>query len=85
MTLKHISNARDPFESQTPFYVLIETQVNYLYYMSSKNTQGSNKEHDDAKLDSYLTTLMENEVVVDGVVAQDSTQAHLFWVCFLYY
>ena len=66
MALKHIANAREPFDSQTPFYVLVETQ-------------GSNKEHDDAKLDQFLTTLMEDEIVSDGVVAQDSTQAALFW------
>ena len=66
LTLKHIENARDPFESQVPFYVLIETQ-------------GSTKEHDDSKLDSYLTKLMEDGVVCDGVVAQDQSQATLFW------
>ncbi|KAJ3338785.1 hypothetical protein HDU91_001125, partial [Kappamyces sp. JEL0680] len=66
LTLKHIANARDPFETQTPFYVLVETQ-------------GSNKEHDDAKLDAFLTTLMEESIVADGVLAQDSTQASLFW------
>ena len=66
LTLKHLDGVRDPFEAQVPFYVLIETQ-------------GSSKEHDDAKLDTYLTKLMEDGVVSDGVVAQDQSQASLFW------
>lgn len=66
LTLKHLPNARDPFTSITPFYVLIETQ-------------GSNKEHDDAKLFAYLESVMEDGIVVDGVLAQDSNQADMFW------
>lgn len=49
-----------------PFYVLIETS-------------GSNKEHDDAKLESFLESAMEEGVVSDGVVSQDESQLKTLW------
>ena len=66
VTLKHTPSVRDPFDSQTPFYVLIETQ-------------GSNKDHDDTKLFSFLESLLDQEIVADGVLAQDQSQQDLFW------
>lgn len=48
------------------FYVLIETS-------------GSNKDHDDEKLGALMEDLMENEVVEDGVLAQDETQMTGLW------
>lgn len=57
---------RDPFDTQYPFYVLIETH-------------GSNHDHDDAKLQGLLEDLMEGGEVVDGVVAQDESQAQSLW------
>jgi len=58
--------ANDPLQSTYPFYVLIETS-------------GSNKEHDDEKLGTYLEGLMAEGVVQDGVVAQDTTQSQKLW------
>lgn len=57
---------RDPLSSSFPFYVLIETH-------------GSNKDHDDEKLSSLLEILMEEDIVQDGVVAQDETQIQNLW------
>ncbi|WFD20886.1 (R)-2-hydroxyglutarate--pyruvate transhydrogenase [Malassezia caprae] len=67
VVLSHSSmNLRDPFESRHPMYVLIETS-------------GSNKEHDDAKLQALLEDLLESDVITDGVLAQDETQVKALW------
>lgn len=55
-----------PFEEEHPFYVLIETS-------------GSNKEHDDAKLEAFLESAIEEGLVLDGVVAQDETELYNLW------
>ncbi|KAK6464647.1 hypothetical protein DFJ63DRAFT_317942 [Scheffersomyces coipomensis] len=56
-----------PIESaEYPFYVLIETS-------------GSNKDHDDEKLETFLGTAMENGLVEDGIIAQDETQLKNLW------
>lgn len=55
-----------PLEEEYPFYVLIETS-------------GSNKEHDDTKLETFLETAMEEGLVEDGIVAQDETQLKTLW------
>ncbi|WWD20000.1 hypothetical protein CI109_104473 [Kwoniella shandongensis] len=57
---------RKVFETEGDFYCLIETG-------------GSNAEHDEAKLSALLEHLMENEMVLDGVLAQDSTQFQSLW------
>ncbi|GME78447.1 unnamed protein product [Ambrosiozyma monospora] len=49
-----------------PFYVLIETS-------------GSNKDHDDAKLESFLENVMEDGTVSDGTVSQDESQLRTLW------
>mmetsp|Transcript_13765 Transcript_13765/g.34611 ORF Transcript_13765/g.34611 Transcript_13765/m.34611 type:complete len:434 (+) Transcript_13765:250-1551(+) len=59
-------HCRDPLESPYPFYLLIETS-------------GSKAEHDTAKLEAFLEAAMEDGCVVDGVVAQDETQAKDLW------
>ncbi|KAH8151047.1 uncharacterized protein LAJ45_04748 [Morchella importuna] len=62
-----VTGKRRPLEGEaTPYYVLIETS-------------GSNKEHDDAKLEAFLEHVMEEGVVSDGVLAQDETQARALW------
>ncbi|KAF9154843.1 hypothetical protein DFQ26_009938 [Actinomortierella ambigua] len=61
-----VAGKKDPLESMHPFYVLIETS-------------GSNKDHDDEKLNTFLEKLLEDEVVQDGVVAQDQTQVKNLW------
>ncbi|KAI9477991.1 MAG: hypothetical protein EXX96DRAFT_233854 [Benjaminiella poitrasii] len=53
-------------EKEYPFYVLIETS-------------GSNKDHDDEKLTTYLENMMVEGVAEDGVVAQDETQIKSLW------
>ena len=64
---KHLAAGKnDPLESPHPFYVLIETS-------------GSNKDHDDEKLTNYLEGLLTDEIVQDGVVAQDTTQFKNLW------
>ncbi|KAI5465639.1 D-lactate dehydrogenase 2 precursor [Mariannaea sp. PMI_226] len=55
-----------PLEGEHPFYCLIETS-------------GSNGEHDYAKLEAFLEDVMTNEVIADGVVAQDETQIKNLW------
>lgn len=54
------------FETEGDFYCLIETG-------------GSNAEHDEAKVADLLEHLMGNEMVLDGVLAQDETQAKSLW------
>ncbi|RKP24180.1 FAD linked oxidase, C-terminal domain-containing protein, partial [Syncephalis pseudoplumigaleata] len=46
---------KDPLTSQYPFYVLVETQ-------------GSDREHDMAKLNGFLEKLLESSIVDDGVI-----------------
>jgi D-lactate dehydrogenase (cytochrome) len=65
MVEKHSSLSR-PLDSEFPFYVLIETS-------------GSNKEHDDTKLEQFLEGAITDELVSDGVVAQDETQLRNLW------
>ena len=55
-----------PLEQEYPFYVLIETS-------------GSNKSHDDAKLEKFLEGTMESGLVVDGTIAQDETELMNLW------
>ena len=47
-------------------YVLIETS-------------GSNKQHDDEKLQTLIEALIESGTVSDGVLAQDETQIKSLW------
>ncbi|KAF9383377.1 hypothetical protein CPB97_006512 [Podila verticillata] len=61
-----VAGANNPLQSAHEFYVLIETS-------------GSNKDHDDEKLSNYLEGLMSDEIVQDGVVAQDTTQVRNLW------
>jgi len=66
-TLVHqVTKNKRPLEGEHPFYCLIETS-------------GSNSEHDNEKLEKFLEDVMENEIVSDGVVAQDETQVKSLW------
>ncbi|OBA20051.1 hypothetical protein METBIDRAFT_212020 [Metschnikowia bicuspidata var. bicuspidata NRRL YB-4993] len=59
--------ADHPIESgQYPFYILIETS-------------GSNRDHDMEKLETFLGNAMEEELVDDGIIAQDETQLRNLW------
>ncbi|OHE92335.1 FAD linked oxidase domain-containing protein [Colletotrichum orchidophilum] len=55
-----------PLEGEHPFYCLIETS-------------GSNGDHDYEKLEGFLEDVMSNEIVSDGVLAQDQTQSKALW------
>ncbi|KAK9380551.1 uncharacterized protein V2V93DRAFT_391565 [Kockiozyma suomiensis] len=60
------SELRRPLDEQHNFYVLVETS-------------GSNRSHDEEKLQEYLEGLMEAEIIDDGVLAQDETQMKNIW------
>ncbi|ETI34678.1 hypothetical protein F443_18861 [Phytophthora nicotianae P1569] len=62
MVLTQQDWTKDPLETPSPYYVLIETS-------------GSNANHDMEKLNEYLEGVMGSGVVVDGTVAQDEAQA----------
>lgn len=66
LVVKHIPGARDPLSSPFPFYVLLETS-------------GSNVAHDREKIDAFLASAMEKNLVLDGTLAQDSTQIKQLW------
>jgi len=61
-----VTKNKRPLEDKYPFYCLIETS-------------GSNSEHDNEKLEKFLEDVMEKEIVLDGVVAQDETQVRALW------
>ncbi|KAI9884988.1 MAG: hypothetical protein M1823_003225 [Watsoniomyces obsoletus] len=61
-----VTNKKRPLEGDHPFYCLIETS-------------GSSKEHDDEKLEKFLEHVMSEEIVADGVLAQDETQMMSLW------
>ncbi|KAF2717500.1 actin interacting protein 2 [Polychaeton citri CBS 116435] len=62
------TGAKLPLEGESPFYCLIETS-------------GSNADHDSEKLNAFLEQVMGDEIVSDGVVAQDETQIQSLWAC----
>ena len=66
LVLKHAPHIKFPLECASDFNVLIETS-------------GSNREHDQEKLETFLESLMENNSIVDGTIAQDVTQANAIW------
>ncbi|KAI9787316.1 MAG: hypothetical protein M1816_007664 [Peltula sp. TS41687] len=61
-----VTGKKRPLEGNHPFYCLVETS-------------GSSKEHDDEKLEKFLEYVMEEEIVSDGVLAQDETQMMSLW------
>ena len=63
-----VSGAKLPLQDQHPFYCLVETS-------------GSNPDHDSEKLNAFLEHVMGEEIVSDGVVAQDETQIQSLWAC----
>jgi FAD/FMN-containing dehydrogenase len=66
LELEYLLEKHDPLDARYPFYMILETS-------------GSNQEHDEAKLDNFLTTSLESEDVLDGVFAQDASQARDLW------
>lgn len=63
--LNHVRNLFDE-ENSTPFYVLIETQ-------------GSNMDHDSEKMSSFLESLYDKDLILNGVLAQDESQILNMW------
>jgi len=61
-----VTGNKRPLEGDHPFYCLIETS-------------GSNTEHDNEKLEKFLEHVMGEEIVSDGVLAQDETQVKSLW------
>ena len=61
-----VTQKKRPLEGRYPFYCLIETS-------------GSNPDHDSEKLESFLEHVMGEEIVSDGVLAQDETQIRSLW------
>lgn len=61
-----VTKNKRPLEGEYPFYCLVETS-------------GSNGDHDSEKLEKFLEYVMEQEIVQDGVVAQDETQVKALW------
>lgn len=57
---RHLGSRR-PIASDSGFYVLLETH-------------GSNREHDQAKLDTLLEHLMSADLIQDGTIAADAKQ-----------
>ncbi len=55
----------DPFSAPSDYYVLLEFEVQ--------------EEKDEEKLFSFLETITEKELVLDGSVAQNSRQKETFW------
>ncbi len=61
-----VTKKKRPLEGDHPFYCLVETS-------------GSNSEHDSEKLERFLENVMSEEIVSDGVLAQDETQMQALW------
>jgi FAD/FMN-containing dehydrogenase len=64
--VNRVTGKKMPLEGEHPFYCLIETS-------------GSNADHDGEKLEKFLEHVMENEIVQDGILAQDQTQIQELW------
>ncbi|ESW29951.1 hypothetical protein PHAVU_002G112400, partial [Phaseolus vulgaris] len=68
LVLNHLEGARNPIPTSLHnLYVLIETT-------------GSDESSDKQKLEAFLLGSMENELISDGVLAQDINQASSFWL-----
>lgn len=57
-----------PLDGEYPFYCLIETS-------------GSNAEHDREKVEAFLEHVMGEEIVADGILAENETQSQNLWAC----
>lgn len=66
LTSQHLKGVNRPLEDEYAFYVLVETS-------------GSNKEHDDAKLEAFLESAMEEGLVVNAVLVHDENGFHNLW------
>jgi len=62
----NVKKVRNPLNSRHKFYVLIETA-------------GSNIDHDREKVTQFLEHVTTNQVVTDGTIAGDESQAKSLW------
>lgn len=67
VVLAHLDRVKYPLDSKHPFYIVVETS-------------GSCSEHDQQKMESFLTQAMNNGYVVDGIIAQDGLQQQNIWL-----
>ncbi len=61
-----VTSKKRPLEGRHAFYCLVETS-------------GSNPDHDIEKLDHFIENLMVEDIVSDGVLAQDKAQIQSLW------
>lgn len=66
LVLEHITGSKHPLSDNFPFYMIVETQ-------------GSNEQHDQEKLDAFLGSAMDDQAITDGVLAMDQTQFADLW------
>lgn len=66
-TAKHIDGVSDPLDAPYPWYVLLEI------------SSGESEDHAQTLLTQLLETQLENDVVIDGVVAASGAQSKSFW------
>lgn len=64
--VRQVTGKSHPLKGEAPFYVLIETS-------------GSNAEHDDEKVGALLQNLMEDEIILDGTMAESEAQVRELW------
>ena len=64
--VQKVTQKKRPLQNQYPFYCLIETS-------------GSNPDHDGEKLESFFEHVIREQIVADGVLAQDETQKQSLW------
>jgi len=66
LVVRNLPGMSKAFESNFPFYVLVETT-------------GSEEGHDKEKLDKFLDYTMEQQFVRDGIIAQGGIQMRKIW------
>ena len=60
------SGVRPPIEAECRQYMVIELS-------------GNSEAHDSARMEQFLESLFEDEIVMDGTIAQDSSQVSSIW------
>lgn len=65
-TIEYLKSLPFPLNNEHNFYVLIETS-------------GSNKKHDDEKLNSFLSSAVDSKLVSEGVMAKDKADYDRLW------
>mmetsp|Transcript_3421 Transcript_3421/g.5272 ORF Transcript_3421/g.5272 Transcript_3421/m.5272 type:complete len:481 (+) Transcript_3421:1-1443(+) len=66
LVLKNVPNTRSMLGQTYPFYVVVETS-------------GSSEVHDSEKFERFLESVMEEDLINDGIVSQDQKQFDEIW------